>query len=128
METLPETDATLTHAAKRLVWRAMAFGHNRAELIMLELEEEREHAQRMIVLAAIGGALGMLGVILLTALIVVAAAPHYLAALAIMAVVYLGGAMGFLLKVGKINRNWESLPDTRDQLQKDRECLEKRLA
>jgi uncharacterized membrane protein YqjE len=128
MEALPENNGSLAHAAKRLMWRVMAFCHNRAELFMVEIQEERERAQRMILMAAIGGALGLLGGITLTAVIVVAAAPHYFAALAILAVLYLCGATLIFLKVGQARRNWESIPGTRDQLEKDRECLEKRLA
>lgn len=95
---------------------------------MVEIQEERERARKMIVLAAIGGVLGLLGGITLTAVIVVAAKPHYLGALAALAILYLCGALGLYFKVARLLHDWESVPGTRDQLQKDRECLEKQLA
>jgi uncharacterized membrane protein YqjE len=96
--------------------------------LMVEIQEERERAQRIIVIAAIGGVFGLLGGITLSAIIVVAAAPHYLAALITLAVLFFCGALGLFLKVGQMRRDWESAPRTREQLEKDRECLEKRLA
>jgi uncharacterized membrane protein YqjE len=105
----------------------LAFGHNRSELLMVEIQEERMRAQRMIVLMTGVGVLALLGGMTLTAIIVLAAGPHYFAALVILANLYFCGSAGFYLLVGQLHRNWESLSGTRDQLQKDRECLEKRL-
>lgn len=127
METPPETDSSLTDATKRFVWRLMAIFHNRCELLMVEIQEERERARLMIFLAAGAAVLGLLGSMALSALIVVAAGRYYLLALIILTVCYLGGALILFLKFSKLRRDWEPLPGTREQLTKDRECLEKQL-
>jgi uncharacterized membrane protein YqjE len=127
METPPETDSNLAETTKRLAWRLLAILHNRLELLMVEIQEERDRARVMIVMAAAMVILGLLAGITITALIAAAAAPHIVAALAILAVLYTGGA-GFLFwRMLKLRQNWEALSATRDQLDKDRECLEKTL-
>jgi uncharacterized membrane protein YqjE len=50
-----------------------------------------------------------------------------LAALIILAILYTCGALFFYLKLSQMQRDWEPLAGTREQLQKDRECLEKTL-
>jgi uncharacterized membrane protein YqjE len=127
METLPESDTSVPHATRRLIWRLLAFGHNRSELLMVEIQEERVRAQRMLILMTGVGVLALLGGMTLTAIIVLAAGPHYFATLVILAILYVVGSVLFYLKAGQLRRNWESLSGTRDQLRKDRECLEKRL-
>ena len=94
---------------------------------MVEIQEERVRAQRMLVLMTGVGVLALLGGMTLTAIIVLAAGPHYFAALVVLAIFYVCGSTVFYLKAGQLRRNWESLSGTRDQLRKDRECLEKRL-
>ena len=127
METLHESDLSLPHATRRLIWRLTAFFHNRTELLMVEIQEERARALKAAFLTAGAGMLGLLGGITLTAVIVLAAGPHYFIALVILAAFYLCASAGFLFTITQMLRHWESLSGIRDQLQKDRECLEKRL-
>ena len=127
METPPETDPDLAGASKRVAWRLLAIGHNRAELLMVEMQEERERARAMIVVASAIAVLGLLAGITITALIVCAAGPHMLMALIVLAIIYTCGATFFYLKLSQMQRDWEPLAATREQLQKDRECLEKTL-
>ena len=105
----------------------MAIFHNRAELLMLEIQEERERARLMVFLAAGVGIFGMMAALTITALIACAAAAHLLTALIILAAVYLCGAVFFFIKFAQASKNWEMFRDTRDQLQKDREWLENKV-
>jgi uncharacterized membrane protein YqjE len=127
METPPETDPDLAGTTKRVAWRLLAICHNRAELVMVEMQEERERARAMIILASAVAVLGLLVGITITALIACAAGNHIFAALVILTLVYTGAAVFFYLKLAQLQRDWEPLAGTREQLQKDRECFEKTL-
>jgi uncharacterized membrane protein YqjE len=127
METPPETDPDLAGATKRVAWRLLAIGHNRAELLMVEMQEERERARAIVIMASAIAVLGLLAGITITALIVCAAGTYRLAALIILSILYTAGAVVFYLKLDNMKRDWEPLAGTREQLQKDRECLEKTL-
>lgn len=105
----------------------MAIGHNRLELLMVEIQEERERARIIISLAAAMIVLGLLAGITITAVVACAAGTHYLIALIILAVLYSGGALLLYFKLTKIKQEWELLSGTREQLEKDRACLEKTL-
>jgi uncharacterized membrane protein YqjE len=126
-ETETESDLNLTDTAKRVARRLMVIGQNRVELLMLEMQEERERAQLMIVFAVAAAVLGLLAGMTITAIIALAAGSHFLAALIILAVLYAGGALLLYFKLTQMQRDWEALSATRDQLKKDRECLEKEL-
>jgi uncharacterized membrane protein YqjE len=127
METPPDTDTNLVEATKRFVWRLMTVFQNRSELLMVELQEERERLRTIIFLAAGIAVLGFLGGITLTAVIALAAgAEHALAALIILAAIYICGAMFFYIKLSRLLNDWESFSGTRDQLEKDREWLKNR--
>jgi uncharacterized membrane protein YqjE len=128
MERPPDIDANLADSAKRVIWRLLAVGHNRAELLMVEIQEERERVRVIIFMAAAMAILGLLAGITITALIVAASAPHVLTALGILAVLYTGGAIFLYLRISRLRKDWEPLSATRDQLQKDRECFEKTLS
>lgn len=128
METPPDTEIHLADTIKRIAWRLMAIVHNRTDLLMVEIQEERERARAMVILAAGAAFLGLLGAITLTAVIAIAAGPHYFLALIIMTACYLGGALIFYLKLSHLQRDWELLSGTREQLEKDRACLEKELS
>ncbi|HTR43036.1 MAG TPA: phage holin family protein [Pseudomonadales bacterium] len=127
MEMPPETNPSLTDATKRVAWRLLAIGHNRAELLMVEIQEERERALQVILLVSAIAVLGILAGITITAVVVCAAGPHLLTTLIILTVIYITGTVLFLIKLTRLQRNWEMLSSTRDQLQKDRECLEEHL-
>jgi uncharacterized membrane protein YqjE len=127
METPPDTGLNLVGASKRVAWRLLAICHNRAELLMVEIQEERERARVIVFLASAMAVLGLLAGITITALIVCAAGSYRLLALGILAIIYIGGAVFFYFKLAGIQEHWESLSGTREQLEKDRECFEKAL-
>lgn len=127
METAPESDSNLADATKRVGWRVLAMVHNRAELLMVEIQEERERA-RLVIFAAVGmSVFGLLAGITITAAVACAAPEHLLLTLSLFAAFYTGAAVFCYWMLARWRRGWEALPDTREQLQKDRECLEKNL-
>jgi uncharacterized membrane protein YqjE len=127
METPPETESNLADTTKRVAWRLLAICHNRAELLMVEIQEERERARVLVFLASGIAILALLGGMTLTAVIALAAGTHFFIALIILTILYIGGAVLLCLRVMRLVQNWESLSNTREQLEKDRECLEKSL-
>jgi len=105
----------------------MAMGHNRAELLMVEVREERARAQMIIF---VGGAMALfaaLAILTVTALIACAFADHLLLALGVLAAFYCISALVLYVKLSQLLRHWETFTGTREQFERDRECLEKKL-
>ncbi len=128
METPSETLPHLADASKRLAQRAFVICENRVELLMVEVQEERERILRAIWMALAAAVFGLLTGITFTAVIVVAFGQQSpLIALIILTVVYGGAGLFLYLRLAQLQRDWQTLPATIEQLKKDRECLEKQL-
>ena len=118
----------LADASKRLAQRTLVICENRIELLMVEVQEERERILRAIWLALGAAAFGLLAGVGLTAIIAVAFWQQSpVAALLILTVLYAVAAMVLYVRLIRLQRDWQTLPTTLDQLRKDRECLEKNL-
>ena len=128
METPSNHNSGLIDAGKRVTWRLLSMFHNRVDLLMVEIQEERQRAIRAVLMAMAAAFLSLLAAMTVTAVIACAAGTHLLTALIIMAIVYIAGVIFFVLKLAHMQRNWDALSSTRDQLQKDRKCLEEHLA
>ena len=72
METSPDTVSHLADASKRLAQRALVICENRLELLIVEVQEERERILRAIWLVLGAAAFCLLAGIALTVVIVVA--------------------------------------------------------
>ena len=123
----PATDSfkTLSAASKRFARRLLTLGENRFELLMVEVQEERERLLRVILLALGVAAFGLLAGLTLTAVLVVLLWP-YSPVTVLLTLTGLYGAVAVWLYRGLtgILHRWENLPATLDQLKKDRACLE----
>jgi len=118
----------LAAASKTFGRRLLTIGENRLELLMVEMQEGRERCLRAILLACGVAAFGLLAGITLTAAIVVllwACSP--VAVLLILTALY--GAAGVCLyrQLIRLQRDWQTLSASRDQLRKDSACLKKLL-
>jgi len=128
METPSDTLPELTDASKRLAQRALVICENRIELLMVEVEEERERILRAIWLALGAAVFGLLAGVALTAVIAVAFwRQSPIAALVILTMLYVVVATVLYARLVRLQSDWQTLPTTLDQLRKDRECLEKNL-
>ena len=126
METPADTVPHLADASKRLAQRALVICENRLELLMVEVQEERERILHAIWLALGAAAFGLLAGVALTAVVAVAfwqGSP--VAALMILTVLYAIAAALLYVRLARLQRDWQTLPTTLDQLRKDRACLEK---
>jgi uncharacterized membrane protein YqjE len=111
---------------KRISQRAFVIVENRLQLLMVEAQEERERALLAILLGLCAAVFGLLAGIALTFVIVVSLWEHtHVIALLVLAVLYVIAAVFFYARLVRLQRDWQTLPGTLDQLKKDRECLEK---
>ena len=128
METPSDTVPHLADASRRLAQRALVICENRVELLMVEVQEERERFLRAVLLALGAAAFGLLAGVGLTAIVAVAFWQQSpIAALLILTAVYAVAAAFLYTRLVQLQRDWQTLPTTLDQLRKDRECLEKNL-
>lgn len=127
-EPLTQT-APVVGAAKKWVRRLLAVLENRLELLALEMQEESERLIWMFFLAIGMAALSLLAAIGFSAAVVIALWEHSrLAALLVLTASYALAALILCLRLMALWKNRQTLPDTIDQLKKDRQCLEKRLS
>jgi uncharacterized membrane protein YqjE len=118
-------DASPKHFARHL----LTIGENRLELLMVEVQEERERLLRAIVLALGVAVFGFLaGAALTVALVVLLWSLSPIAVLLTLTVLYSAASVFLYRCLAALQRNWETLPATLGQLRKDRACLEKYLA
>ena len=129
MEAPSDTDPNLADATKRIAQRAFVIVENRLQLLMVEAQEERERILKAMLMAMAAVAFGLLAGVTVTVIVVIAFWNCYpIIALLVLAVIYIAGAILFGVKLMQLQRDWQTLPATIDQLRKDRECLEKQLA
>ena len=128
MKTALTNARDLVELSKRLARRLLAIGENRFELLMVEVQEERERLLHAIVLALGVAALGLLAGMALTGAIVVLMWEHSrVAALLVLTGLYGAAAVCLYRRLTRLLRDWQNLPATLDQLRKDHACLEKHL-
>jgi uncharacterized membrane protein YqjE len=128
MEPTPESAPDLASATKRISQRLFIIAENRLQLLIVEAQEERERILQAMCLAIATAAFGLLTGVTLTLAIVVVLWNHSpVLAVLVLAVIYLAAALAFYLRLVHMQKNWQTLPSTLEQLRKDRECLEKSL-
>lgn len=124
----PTNGGLILETSKRFARRLLTIGENRFELLMVEVQEERERLLYAILLALGAAAFGLLAGVALTGVIVVLLWEFSrLAALLVLTCLYGATAVYFYRRLTLLLRNWQNLPATLDQLRKDRACLERHL-
>ena len=128
MESSASSVGQLVETLKRLARRLLIIGENRLELLIVEVQEERECLLHAILLALGVAAFGLLaGVALTGAIVVLLWEVSRVAALLVLTCLYGVTAVFFYRRLTLLLRDWQNLPATLDQLRKDRACLEKNL-
>jgi len=128
MEIEPGNFGQLASVSKRVIRRVLTVGENRLELLLVELQEERERLLLALLMALGIAAFGLLAGISFTLIIVIAFMDHSpLIAMAVLTLVYIGMAIFLFARLARLKREWQTLPASMDQLRKDRECLEHTL-
>jgi uncharacterized membrane protein YqjE len=118
----------LAASSKHFARRLLTIGENRLELLMVEVQEERERLLRAILLALSVAVVGMLASITLTAAIVVLFW-HISPVAVLLSLTGVYGTVAIFLygRLTVLLRDWKNLPATLDQLKKDCACLGKTL-
>ena len=120
--------AEISTTSKHVVRRLLTIGENRLELLMVEVQEERERLLHAILLSLGMAVCAFLaGVALTVALVVLLWQTSPVAVLLVLAALYAATAVCLHRRFTVLQRNWKTLPATLDQLRKDRACLEKSL-
>jgi uncharacterized membrane protein YqjE len=128
MEPAPTSAGQLVETSKRFARRLLTIGENRFELLMLEVQEERERFLHAILLALGVAAFGLLaGVALTGAIVVLLWELSRVAALLVLTGLYGATVVWLYRRLSLLLHDWQNLPATFDQLRKDRACLEKHL-
>jgi uncharacterized membrane protein YqjE len=118
----------IANRSKGLARRLLTIGENRLELLMVEVQEERESLLTAILIALGIATFGLLAGMVVTAAIVVLFGKLSPAiTLLVLAVLYSTGAAVMYWGLTCMLRDWKSFPATLDQLRKDRACLEKQI-
>jgi len=123
-DNLGQFGASSKHFARRL----LTIGENRLELLMVEVQEERERLLHAFLLALGVAAFSLLAGITLTVTIVVLLWA-YSPMTVLLTLTGLYGAVAVFLyrRLTVLLRDWQTLSASRDQLRKDCACLEKTL-
>jgi uncharacterized membrane protein YqjE len=120
--------AQMATTSKHFVRRLLTIGENRLELLMVEVQEERERILYAILLALGVAVFGFLTGAALTITIVVLLWHHSpVAVLLVLTSLYATTAVFLYRRFIVLQRDWKMLPATLDQFRKDRACLEKSL-
>jgi uncharacterized membrane protein YqjE len=118
----------LGNASKRLARQVLVICGNRLELLLVELEQERDK-----VALAAGLGFGVVifallaGVAVTIAIVVACWQWSPVGAVLIVAAIYAAVAGMFTILLVRFKRAWRILPGTMDELRKDHACLEKSL-
>ena len=129
MEPAADNCGSFGASSKHFARRLLTIGENRLELLMLEVQEERERLLRAILLALGVAVFGFLaGVALTVAIVVMLWHLSPVAVLLTLTGLYTASAIYLYQRFTKLQHDWKTLPATLDQLRKDRACLEKTLA
>ncbi|HXF09971.1 MAG TPA: phage holin family protein, partial [Desulfuromonadaceae bacterium] len=116
-------------ASKRVAKRLLAIFETRLLLALVELQEEREKILRSLWFAMVASVCLLLAGIVLTVLVIrLCWGNHPIAALLVLMATYLSVAAIFYIRLARLQRTWQTLPATMEQLRKDRECLGKNLS
>lgn len=115
---------TLGRLARRTVSTCLGALQNRAELFALEFEEENDRLMKMVIFGVMGMFLGMMTILLVTALVIfLVPEEHRVWAALGFAVLYLAGAVGSGLAVKGLLKQ-TPFAESLKQIKKDSELLD----
>jgi uncharacterized membrane protein YqjE len=130
-DALNATDTHVGHlveAGKRFGQGLLAIGENRLELLLVEVQEERErlfHALLLIIGAAVCGLLAAAALTGATVVLLWEYSP--VATLLVVTSLCAGASLWFGWRLRRLLSEWRHFSATIDQLRKDRACLEKHI-
>ena len=128
MEAATDSSGHFGDTSKHFARRLLTIGENRLELLMVEVQEERERLLHAILLAlGVAAFVFLSGIALTAAIVVVLWHLSPVAVLLVLTGLYAAMAVCLYGRFAALQRDWKTLPATLDQLRKDRACLDKTL-
>lgn len=126
MEPSPESPPDPWQTLSRFVRRLLSLGENRLELLAVEVQEGRDRLFKDFLLALAVAGFALLALLAGSAALMMrfwASSP----ASALLGLTGLYGAIGtgLFLWLHRRLRQWQALPDSLDQLRKDRQCVDR---
>lgn len=129
MDEPTNAEAGVTGAGKRLAQRLLMIGENRLQLLVVELQEERDRMLRAVTLTLAWAVFGLLAAVAFTVGVAVAFWNHSpVLAMAGLTIIYVAAAYIFYRRLVQLQKNWRTLEATLEQLNKDLECFEKKTS
>ena len=125
METANNGFGPIAASSKHFARRLLTIGENRLELLMVEVQEERERLLHAILLALGVAVFSFLaGVAVTVAIVVLLWNISPVAVLLVLTSLYAAIAVYLYRRFTALQHDWKTFPATLDQLGKDRACLE----
>jgi uncharacterized membrane protein YqjE len=125
MDTNEKSPASWGEAFRRLRAVVLAIFHNRLELLVVELQEERNRLFQAVLLVALIVACGFFTLMLAVAAVIILTWNIFgVAGLLVMCGLFLAGTLVLCWRLVIRLKNWPLLPGTLAELKKDRECLD----
>jgi uncharacterized membrane protein YqjE len=119
-----ESSDSITGAARRFIHRLLAVGENRFQLLLVEVEQERNRLVDMFLMSVVAGGLGLLAGIAWSAALVIWVWPsHPALALLILGAIYVAAAGVICRRLVVLRRHLQALAATLEQLRKDSACF-----
>ena len=117
----PDSSVTgLPSSTRRLAQHALAAGENRLELLLVELQEERERVFQAVGMTLAVGALILLAGVALTITVVVVLWDHSRVwPGVILTLLYASTGLALYRALQRQLREWQTLPETFNQLRRD---------
>jgi len=129
MEPATDNSGQFGASSKHFARRLLIVGENRLELLMVEVQEERERLLHAILLALGAAVCSFLaGVALTVAIVILLWHLSPVGVLLALTSLYAVIAVYLYRRFTALQRDWKTLPATLDQLRKDRACLEELFA
>jgi uncharacterized membrane protein YqjE len=114
--------------SKRMAKRALDVGENRLQLLILEVEEERDRLLQALLLGLGAAALGLLaGVAFTLVVLLLFWNQSPLLAMVVLTAIYGAATIYLMMRLARLRRDWNAFSDTVSQLRKDISCLAQAL-
>jgi len=114
--------------SRRMAKRALDMGENRLQLLLLEVEEERERLLQALLLALGVATFGLLaGVAFTITVLLLCWSWSPLLAVSVLTLFYGAMALFFKVRLSRLRRDWAAFSGSLSQLRKDCSCLAEML-
>lgn len=127
MATPAPSDGSLAACSKRLARRILTIGENRLALLAVELQEGGVRLVHAVALALGVAVFGLLAVLTASAALVVLLWDYSpVGVLSLLTFLYGAAGASLARRLAGLQRNWQLLAASLEQLRKDRACLDER--